>query len=74
MRTIEQGMNKLSSCPSPRVALSFTYTANGKPSESSWEFFKIENEQMKTAQNNPYGLEKKMNGKRWSSKWTVNGK
>ena len=37
--------------------------ANGKPSESGWEFFKIENEQIKTAQNNPYGFKKK---------WTVN--
>ena len=33
------------------------YTANGKrqTSDSSWEFFKIENEQIKAAQNVSYG-------------------
>ena len=33
------------------------YTANGKrqTSDSSWEFLRIENEQIKTAQNNSYG-------------------
>ena len=37
--------------------ISFTYTANGKRQKSdlSWEFLKIENTQIKTAQNNYYG-------------------
>ena len=40
----------------PSESFSFTYTENGKPAaDSSWEFFKIENEQMKTAQHNSYG-------------------
>ena len=31
-------------------SLSFTYTANGQTSDSSWEFLKIECEQIETAQ------------------------
>ena len=41
----------------PWESLSFTYTANGKrqTADSSWEFLKLENEQIKTAKNNSYG-------------------
>ena len=35
-------------------SLSFTYTANGKRQIQGWAFLKIENEQIKTAQNNSY--------------------
>ena len=35
--------------------LSFTYTANGTTSDSSWEILEIKNEQIKTAQYNSYG-------------------
>ena len=34
--------------------LSFTYTQT-QTSDFSWEFLQIENEQIKTAQNNSYG-------------------
>ena len=37
-------------------SLSFKYTAEGKRhADSSWEFLKIENVQIKTAQDNSYG-------------------
>ena len=60
MRTIEQGMNKLNSCPSPRVTsysvgrLKINVYAKGQTSGSSSEFLRIENKQIKTVQNNSY--------------------
>ena len=62
MRTIEQGMNKLNSFPSPRVTsysvgrfkIKINVYAKRQTSDSSWEFLRIENKEMKTIQNNSY--------------------